>query len=180
MKYRKDKYGNELSQLGYGCMRFTGKGGKIDYEKAEREIMRAVEKGVNYFDTAYAYPGSEECLGRILAENNARDKVNIATKLPQYMVRSMKGIDKIFNEELARLQTDHVDYYLMHMFTDISEWERLQSYGIEDWISARKAEGKKAACELHCLANVIEVLPVEDLTARMLELGHGKVTCFLP
>ena len=141
MKYRKDKYGNELSQLGYGCMRFTGKGGKIDYEKAEREIMRAVEKGVNYFDTAYAYSGSEECLGRILAENNARDKVNIATKLPQYMVRSMKGIDKIFNEELARLQTDHVDYYLMHMFTDISEWERLKSYGIEDWITARKAEG---------------------------------------
>ena len=141
MKYRKDKYGNELSQLGYGCMRFTGKGGRIDYEKAEREVMLAVEKGVNYFDTAYAYPGSEECLGKILAENNARGKVNIATKLPQYMVRSMKGIDKIFNEELSRLRTDHIDYYLMHMFTDISEWERLKSYGIEDWISARKEDG---------------------------------------
>ncbi len=141
MKYRKDKYGNDLSQLGYGCMRFTSKGGRIDYEKAEREVMRAVEKGVNYFDTAYAYPGSEECLGRILAENNVRGKVNIATKLPQYMVRSMKGIDKIFNEELSRLQTDHVDYYLMHMFTDISEWERLKSYGIEEWIAARKSDG---------------------------------------
>ncbi|MBQ6438891.1 MAG: aldo/keto reductase [Mogibacterium sp.] len=141
MKYRKDKYGNELSQLGYGCMRFTGKGGKIDYEKAEREIMRAVESGVNYFDTAYAYPGSEECLGRILAENKVRDKVNIATKLPQYMVRSMKAIDKTFKEELSRLRTDHVDYYLMHMFTDISEWERLKSYGMEEWIAARKAEG---------------------------------------
>jgi predicted aldo/keto reductase-like oxidoreductase len=141
MKYRKDKYGNELSQLGYGCMRFTSKGSKIDYEKAEREIMRAVEKGVNYFDTAYAYPGSEECLGRILSENNVRDKVNIATKLPQYMMRSMKAIDKTFREELSRLQTDHVDYYLMHMFTDISEWERLKSYGIEEWIAARKADG---------------------------------------
>ena len=141
MKYRKDKYGNELSQLGYGCMRFTGKGGKIDYEKAEREIMRAVEEGVNYFDTAYAYSGSEECLGRILAENKVRDQVNIATKLPQYMVRSMKAVDRIFNEELSRLQTDHVDYYLMHMFTDISEWERLKSYGMEDWIAARKADG---------------------------------------
>ena len=141
MKYRKDKYGNELSQLGYGCMRFTSKGTKIDYEKAEREIMRAVESGVNYFDTAYAYPGSEECLGRILAENKVRDKVNIATKLPQYMVRSMKAVDKIFREELSRLQTDHVDYYLMHMFTDISEWERLKSYGMEDWIAARKADG---------------------------------------
>ncbi len=141
MKYRKDKYGNELSQLGYGCMRFTSKGGKIDYAKAESEIMRAVEKGVNYFDTAYAYAGSEECLGRILEENNVRDKVNIATKLPQYLVRSMKAIDRIFNEELSRLSTDHVDYYLMHMFTDISEWERLKSYGIEDWIAARKADG---------------------------------------
>ena len=141
MKYRKDKYGNELSQLGYGCMRFTSKGTKIDYEKAEREIMRAVEKGVNYFDTAYAYPGSEECLGRILEENKVRDKVNIATKLPQYLMRSIKAIDKTFNEELSRLRTDHVDYYLMHMFTDISEWERLKSYGIEEWIAARKAEG---------------------------------------
>ena len=141
MKYRKDKYGNELSQLGYGCMRFTGKGSKIDHAKAEHEVMHAIEKGVNYFDTAYAYAGSEECLGRILAENNVRDKVNIATKLPQYLVRSMKGIEKIFNEELTRLQTDHVDYYLMHMFTDISEWERLKSYGIEEWIAARKADG---------------------------------------
>ena len=141
MKYRKDKYGNELSQLGYGCMRFTSKGGKIDYEKAEREIMRAVESGVNYFDTAYAYGGSEECLGRILEGNKVRDKVNIATKLPQYMLRSMKAIDKTFREELSRLRTDHVDYYLMHMFTDISEWERLKSYGIEEWIAARKADG---------------------------------------
>ena len=141
MKYRKDKYGNELSQLGYGCMRFTSKGSKIDHATAEHEVMHAIEKGVNYFDTAYAYAGSEECLGRILAENNVRDKVNIATKLPQYLVRSMKGIEKIFNEELTRLQTDHVDYYLMHMFTDISEWERLKSYGIEEWIAARKADG---------------------------------------
>ena len=141
MKYRKDRYGNELSQLGFGCMRFTSKGTKIDHAKAEREVLYAIERGVNYFDTAYAYPGSEECLGRILAENNARDKVNVATKLPQYLVRSMKAIDKIFNEELARLQTDHIDYYLMHMFTDISEWERLKSLGMEEWIAARKAEG---------------------------------------
>ena len=141
MKYRKDRYGNELSQLGYGCMRFTGKGTKIDHAKAEREVLYAIEKGVNYFDTAYAYPGSEECLGRILEENNVRDKVNVATKLPQYLVRSMKAVDKIFSEELARLRTDHVDDYLMHMFTDISEWERLKSYGMEEWIAARKAEG---------------------------------------
>ena len=141
MKYRKDRYGNDLSQLGYGCMRFTRKGAQIDYAKAEREIMYAVEHGINYFDTAYAYPGSEECLGRILEENNCRNKVNIATKLPQYLIRSAKAVDKIFNEELSRLRTDHIDYYLMHMFTDFSEWERLKSYGIEEWIAARKADG---------------------------------------
>ena len=141
MRYRKDRYGNEISQLGFGCMRFTKKGTQIDYEKAEREILHAIECGVNYFDTAYAYMGSEECLGRILEENGVRDKVNIATKLPQYLMKSLKAIDKTFREELSRLRTDHVDYYLMHMFTDLSEWERLRSYGIEKWISDRKAEG---------------------------------------
>ena len=141
MRYRKDRYGNEISQLGFGCMRFTKKGTQIDYEKAEREILHAIECGVNYFDTAYAYMGSEECLGRILEENGVRDKVNIATKLPQYLMKSLKAIDKTFREELSRLRTDHVDYYLMHMFTDLSEWERLRSYGIEQWISDRKAEG---------------------------------------
>ena len=127
MKYRKDRYGNEISQLGYGCMRFTKKGAGIDYDKAEKEVLLAIEKGVNYFDTAYIYSGSEECLGRILDENNCRDKVNIATKLPQYMLRSMKAIEKTFAEELSRLRTDHVDYYLMHMFTDYSEWEKLKA-----------------------------------------------------
>ena len=141
MKYRKDRYGNEISQLGYGCMRFTKKGAGIDYDKAEKEVLLAIEKGVNYFDTAYIYPGSEECLGRILEENNCRDKVNIATKLPQYMLRSMKAIEKTFAEELSRLRTDHVDYYLMHMFTDYSEWEKLKALGIEQWIADRKADG---------------------------------------
>ena len=141
MKYRPDRYGNQISQLGYGCMRFTKKGNSIDYEKAEKEVLLAVEKGVNYFDTAYLYPGSEECLGRILDENKCRDKVYIATKLPQYITRSSAAIDKTFNEELSRLRTDYIDYYLMHMFTDISEWEHLKALGIEDWIKRQKAEG---------------------------------------
>ena len=70
-----------------------------------------------------------------------RNKVNIATKLPQYLMKSMKAIDKTFSEELSRLRTDHIDYYLMHMFTDFSEWERLKSYGIEEWIANHKADG---------------------------------------
>ena len=141
MKYRSDKYGNKISQLGFGCMRFTRKGNSIDYEKAEKEVLLAIERGVNYLDTAYLYPGSEECVGRILEENGLRDKINLATKLPQYFMRKPENIDKTFREELQRLRTDHVDYYLMHMFTDYGEWENLQRLGIEDWIRARKADG---------------------------------------
>lgn len=141
MLYREDRHGNKISQLGFGCMRFTKKGNSIDYEKAEKEVMYAIENGVNYLDTAYIYPGSEECLGRILEENNCRSKVNIATKLPQYIMRSAQQIDKTFSEELSRLRTDYIDYYLMHMFTDFAEWTHLQSLGIEDWIKEHKANG---------------------------------------
>ena len=82
MKYRKDKYGKDLSVLGYGCMRFTKKGGSIDLDKAEQEILEAYRAGVNYFDTAYIYPGSEAAIGEIFQRNQMRDKICIATKLP--------------------------------------------------------------------------------------------------
>ncbi|MBQ9911002.1 MAG: aldo/keto reductase [Lachnospiraceae bacterium] len=141
MLYRKDRYGNELSQLGFGCMRFSRKGTAIDFDKAEAEILKAYEMGVNYYDTAYIYPGSEEFLGKALEKNDLRDKVKIATKLPQYLMRSMSQAEKTFKEELSRLRTDHVDYYLMHMFTDIAEWERLKALGIEEWIARHKADG---------------------------------------
>ena len=141
VQYRQNKYGEPISILGYGCMRFTRKGSGIDLDKAEKELLLAIEKGVNYFDTAYIYPGSEAALGTILSRNNIRDKVNIATKLPQYLIRNRAGIDKFFNEELSRLKTDHVDYYLMHMLTDIAEWHKLQNVGIEDWIEEKKRSG---------------------------------------
>lgn len=141
MIYRKDRNGTEISQLGYGCMRFTRKGGSIDLEKAEQEVMHAIQNGVNYFDTAYVYPGSEEALGKILAKNNIREQVKIATKLPQYLMRSPNAIEKTFQEELKRLQTDYIDYYLMHMFTDLHEWENIKALGIEDWIAQHKADG---------------------------------------
>lgn len=141
MLYRPDRKGRPISQLGYGCMRFTRKGSGIDYEKAEREVLLAIDQGVNYFDTAYIYPGSEECLGRILAENHCREKVYIATKLPQYLLRTAAAVEKTFREELERLRTDYIDYYLMHMFTDYTQWERLRALGIEEWIARKKAEG---------------------------------------
>ena len=142
MQYRNDRSGNPISILGYGCMRFTRKGSGFDYDKAERELVRAVELGVNYFDTAYVYGGSEELLGEVLQRNNLREQVRIATKLPQYLVKSASAIDRIFDEELRRLQTDHIDYYLMHMITDVAQWENLKRLGIEDWIARKKASGQ--------------------------------------
>ena len=143
MNYRTDRYGNRLSILGYGCMRFTKGAMGVDIDKAEREILRAVELGVNYFDTAYIYPGSEDALGKIMARNpGLREKINIATKLPQYMIKKREQIDKIFNEELKRLGTDHIDYYLMHMFTDVAGWENIKNLGIEEWIEEKKAAGQ--------------------------------------
>ena len=107
MQYRKDRYGNPISVLGYGCMRFTQTAGKIDIAKTEKEILEAFHGGVNYFDTAYIYPGSEAALGEILARNGIREQVNIATKLPHYLLKKPEDLDRYFSEELRRLKTDH-------------------------------------------------------------------------
>jgi len=141
MQYRSDKYGNSLSVLGFGCMRFPTKAGRIDMRETEREILTAVEGGVNYFDTAYIYPGSEAALGEILECNQLRDKVYIATKLPHYLIRSRDGMERLFAEELKRLRTDHVDYYLMHMLADPATWDRLKNLGIEQWLAEKRESG---------------------------------------
>lgn len=142
MPYRQDQTGNPLSILGYGCMRFTKKHGKIVFEKAEKEVMLAIRHGVNYLDTAYIYPGSEEVLGKILEKNQCREQVNIATKLPHYLIKSRDGLEKCFQEQLKRLRTDYIDYYLMHMLTDIATWERLKAMGIEEWIQEKLDSGQ--------------------------------------
>ena len=142
MQYRKDKNGDELSILGFGCMRFTKKGGAIDVDKAEQEILEAYKNGVNYFDTAYVYGGSEAAVGEIFERNGIREKVRLATKLPQYLVGSRAALDKYFNEELSRLRTTYIDYYLMHHLTDVAMWEKLKAVGILDWIEEKKKSGQ--------------------------------------
>lgn len=141
MQYRKMKDGTEVSILGYGCMRFTATAGRINLEKAEKEVMLAIENGVNYFDTAYIYGGSEEALGAILERNHCRDKVQIATKLPYYMLKNASSVEKLFQEQLKRLRTDHIDFYLMHMLFDVEVWNRLKSIGMETWIAEKKKTG---------------------------------------
>lgn len=142
MQYREDRDGNRLSVLGFGCMRLPQKGRSIDIEEAEREIMEAYHAGVNYYDTAYIYSGSEAALGEILARNGIRDKVNIATKLPQYLVGSRAALDRYFGEQLTRLRTDHIDYYLMHHLTDIAMWEKLKAVGAVPWLDEKKKSGQ--------------------------------------
>lgn len=142
MKYRTDKYGNKLSILGYGCMRFTQKYGKIDLKKAEEEILTAYKAGVNYYDTAYTYSGSEATLGYVFKKHGLRDKVNIATKMPHYLLKKSGNFEKYFSEQLNRLQTDYIDYYLMHMLTDVKTWDRLKTLGIIEWLDEKKKKGE--------------------------------------
>jgi predicted aldo/keto reductase-like oxidoreductase len=144
MNYRKNiKNGAALSILGFGCMRLPKKGNIIDEEESERMIVSAIDRGVNYFDTAYIYQNgkSETVLGKILAKGH-RSKVNIATKMPPYMIKKTADFDKIFNTSLERLQTDHIDYYLIHMLTDVSSWDRLKSLGVVAWIDGKKKSGE--------------------------------------
>jgi len=137
MKYRKDKHGNNLSMLGLGCMRFPS-----SKAETERMILSAIDGGVNFFDTAYFYPGSEKTLGEILAKHNKRKNVSIATKLPLSMIKSANDFDRLFAIQLERLQTAYVDYYLMHSMTGHAQWQTFKEMGIEEWIAKKKESGQ--------------------------------------
>jgi predicted aldo/keto reductase-like oxidoreductase len=113
-----------------------------DIKKSEALIRAACEGGINYFDTAYIYGRSEEVLGAVLEKFSLRDKVFIATKLPLVLCKAPGDFDRFFDKELERLRTGYIDYYLMHMITDLGLWEKFCSWGIEAWIQKKKNEGK--------------------------------------
>ena len=143
MQYQKNQRNNdELSRLGFGCMRFPAKGAGVDEEYAIDLIRKAVAAGINYFDTAYIYHGgaSESILGKALSDGS-REKVKIATKLPHYLARRNSDLDRIFATQLKRLQTSYVDYYLIHMLGDVGIWQRLCDIGIKEWITKKKKQG---------------------------------------
>lgn len=132
----------DLSLLGLGCMRFPRRGGRIDPYATEHLIVHAVEHGVNYFDTAYIYNGSETMLGDILEKNHLRGKVQIATKIPHYMIRDIAALEDLFETCLRRLRTGYVDNFLMHMLPDIDIWHKLEAKGIREWIVKKKEAGQ--------------------------------------
>jgi len=140
--YREDKHsGNKLSALGLGCMRLPTKLGAVDEQATEQIVLRALELGVNYFDTAYLYSGSEEALGNVVARNDLRDRMYIASKLPHGKCRQTSDFDKYFNTTLERLQTTWLDYYLIHNVANAEQWQRVADLGIKEWIAARKQDG---------------------------------------
>ena len=140
--------GDELFPLGIGAMRLPTKNNSIDRESSQEFILYAIENGVNYIDTAYAYHGgeSESFLGDILSLTGAdgvkyRDKVKLSTKLPSWMVRSREDMDAFLNEQLRKLQTDFIDYYYVHS-VDLSTILRLKDLGLYEFLEKAKADGK--------------------------------------
>lgn len=143
MQYRIDKRtGNKISALGFGCMRLPSTRGQIDINKTEQLFLKAIEEGINYFDTAYLYMGSEAAIGQIFDKHHLREKVMIATKLPIMMCKKEADFDKYFLTELDRLKTDYIDYYFMHMLTSPEQWQKLCELGVKEWIEAKKASGQ--------------------------------------
>ena len=142
MLYRKvPKNGDELSILGFGCMRLPlNEDRQIDESRAINQIRGAIDQGVNYLDTAWPYHAgeSENLLGRAL-EDGYRNKVKIATKLPPWMIESREDMDTYLNAQLEKLKTDHIDYYLVHGLNG-NLWDRLESLGVSDFLDKAVAD----------------------------------------
>lgn len=144
MLYRKmNNVGSDLSILGFGCMRLpVTKDGKIDEKQATQMLRYAIDHGVNYVDTAYPYHKgeSEPFLGRAL-QGGYREKVKLATKLPIWLIESRADMDRYLDEQLKRLQTDHIDFYLVHGIMR-PFWEKLLQLGVTDFLDDAIADGR--------------------------------------
>ncbi len=147
MQYRQmPKSEEKLSVLGYGCMRLPTIGGnpaRIDKEKAMGQIRTAIDNGVNYIDTAWPYHlgHSEKFLGEYVLKDGYRDKVFLATKLPCFFIKKADQFEEIFQKQLEKLQTDHIDYYLMHAL-NYNTWSKMVDLGIIDFMDRIKADGR--------------------------------------
>ena len=146
MKYRTmGKLGIKASAFGLGCMRFNGAASGdsvIDEQKAVSLIRRAIDGGVTYIDTAYVYLDrtSEIVLGKALRDGY-RDRVTIATKMPAEKVKNRADMEALLAEELGKLQTDHIDFYLMHGINR-EKWEYFKSIGAPRFFDDMKKAGK--------------------------------------
>jgi len=148
MNYRKfGKLDWQVSALGFGCMRFPVIGGnsaRIDEKPAAKMLIQAIDRGVNYIDTAYPYHGgqSEGFVGKTL-QGTYRDKIKLATKLPSWKVEKTEDFEFYLNEQLDRLKTDHIDCYLLHALNK-KDWMKLESLGVLSWAEKIRADGRIA------------------------------------
>jgi hypothetical protein len=134
----------KASALGFGCMRLPTENGKEDIDEAQAtEMLRyAIDNGVNYVDTAYPYHGgnSEPFVGRAL-QDGYREKVRVATKMPSWKIEGREDFDRYLNEQLERLQTEHVDFYLLHALREDS-WHKLRNLDVLDWAEGAIEDGR--------------------------------------
>ncbi|HEY5527948.1 MAG TPA: aldo/keto reductase [Thermoleophilia bacterium] len=152
MLYRQlGRTGEEVSILGFGCMRLPildGRRDHIDVPLATKMLHHAIESGVNYVDTAFPYHGtsfqtpgaSETFVGEALA-GDYRDRVMLATKLPPWVVKSRGDMDTILAGQLERLQTDHIDCYLLHGLNP-STWKKIRDLGALEFLDSALADGR--------------------------------------
>jgi predicted aldo/keto reductase-like oxidoreductase len=143
MQYRiVPKNGDKLSVLGFGCMRLPMKGQAIDEERAIKQIRLAIDNGVNYVDSAppYHMGESEKVLGKALLDGY-RNKVKVATKLTPFMLHKAEDMEKMLTTQLQKLQTDHIDYYLLHGL-ESEFWKKLQKFGALKFLENAQADGK--------------------------------------
>jgi hypothetical protein len=149
------KNDDRLSILGYGCMRLPAKDGKIDEEKAIRQIHYAIDQGVNYVDTAWPYhAGESEILVGKAMRGGYRDRVKLATKLPSWLIKSRTEMDRYMEAQLRKLDTDHIDYYLIHAL-DGKLWDNLEPLGVLEFLEHAKKDGRivNAGFSFHGLAD---------------------------
>ncbi len=135
--------GDSVSILGFGCMRFPlDAEGKIDEPRSTEMLHSAIDRGVNYIDTAWPYHGgeSEPVVGRAL-EGGYREKVFLATKLPTWMVETSSDMDRLLDEQLKKLRTDHIDYYLLHSL-NADRWGIMKRNGYEKFLERALADGR--------------------------------------
>ncbi len=144
MEYRELKNGYKSSLLGYGCMRLPlmEDGQTVDEVETRKLLMKAYKNGVNYFDTAWPYHGgqSERVVGKIMKEL-PRESFYFATKMPAWFVNSLEDAEKVFKEQLEHLQTDYVDFYLLHAMNRGS-YDKMKNLGIVDLLQTYKDQGK--------------------------------------
>lgn len=132
----------EVSLLGFGGMRFPTKDGEIDYELSSKMVDIAYKNGVNYFDTAYPYHDgkSELFFGKAMKKYD-RKSFFLATKMPLWAVKSREDAERIFNEQLEKLQTEYIDFYLFHA-VDKGRWEQIKNLDLISFCEEKIKEGK--------------------------------------